>query len=45
MVKIIGIVGSPKKDGNTSYLVETALKSAKISRCRYGYYKLRVSKY
>ncbi len=29
MVKIIGIVGSPKKDGNTSYLVETALKSAK----------------
>ncbi len=29
MVKIIGIIGSPKKDGNTSYLVETALKSAK----------------
>jgi multimeric flavodoxin WrbA len=29
MVKIIGIVGSPKKEGNTSYLVETALKSAK----------------
>ena len=29
MVKIIGIVGSPKKDGNTSYLVETALKAAK----------------
>jgi multimeric flavodoxin WrbA len=29
MVKIIGIVGSPRKDGNTSYLVETALKSAK----------------
>ncbi len=29
MVKIIGIVGSPKKDSNTSYLVETALKSAK----------------
>ena len=28
MVKIIGIIGSPKKDGNTSYLVETALKSA-----------------
>ncbi len=29
MVKIIGIIGSPKKDGNTAYLVETALKSAK----------------
>lgn len=29
MVKIIGIIGSPRKDGNTSYLVETALKSAK----------------
>ena len=29
MVKVIGIIGSPKKDGNTSYLVETALKSAK----------------
>lgn len=28
MVKIIGIIGSPRKDGNTSYLVETALKSA-----------------
>ncbi|HEX7468720.1 MAG TPA: flavodoxin family protein [Methanobacterium sp.] len=28
MVKIIGIVGSPRTDGNTSYLVETALKSA-----------------
>jgi multimeric flavodoxin WrbA len=28
MVKIIGIIGSPKKDGNTSYLVKTALKSA-----------------
>jgi multimeric flavodoxin WrbA len=29
MVKIIGIIGSPRKEGNTSYLVETALKSAK----------------
>jgi multimeric flavodoxin WrbA len=28
MVKIIGIIGSPRKDGNTSFLVETALKSA-----------------
>lgn len=28
MVKIIGIVGSPRKDGNTSYLVKSALKSA-----------------
>ena len=28
MVKIIGIIGSPKKEGNTSYLVKTALKSA-----------------
>ena len=28
MVKIIGIVGSPRKDGNTAYLVKTALKSA-----------------
>ncbi len=31
MVKIIGIVGSPRKDGNTSYLVETALKSAELA--------------
>jgi len=28
LVKIIGIVGSPRTDGNTSFLVETALKSA-----------------
>lgn len=28
MVKITGIVGSPRTDGNTSFLVETALKSA-----------------
>jgi multimeric flavodoxin WrbA len=28
MVKIIGINGSPRKNSNTSYLVETALKSA-----------------
>ena len=28
MVMILGIVGSPRTDGNTSYLVETALKSA-----------------
>jgi len=28
LVKIIGIVGSPRTEGNTSYLVETALKSA-----------------
>jgi multimeric flavodoxin WrbA len=28
LVKIIGIVGSPRIEGNTSYLVETALKSA-----------------
>jgi multimeric flavodoxin WrbA len=28
LVKIIGIVGSPRTDGNTAYLVETALKSA-----------------
>ena len=31
MVKIIGIVGSPRTDGNTSFLVETALKSAEES--------------
>lgn len=28
MVKIIGMVGSPREDGNTSFLVKTALKSA-----------------
>jgi len=28
LVKIIGIVGSPRTDGNTAFLVETALKSA-----------------
>ncbi|MGB9937044.1 MAG: flavodoxin family protein [Methanobacterium sp.] len=28
MVKIIGIIGSPRRDGNTSYLVEKALESA-----------------
>ncbi len=28
MVKIIGIVGSPRTGGNTEYLVKTALKSA-----------------
>ena len=28
MVKIIGIIGSPRTDGNTSFLVKTALKSA-----------------
>lgn len=28
LVKIIGIMGSPRTDGNTSFLVETALKSA-----------------
>jgi len=28
MVKITGIVGSPRTDGNTYFLVETALKSA-----------------
>jgi multimeric flavodoxin WrbA len=31
MVKIIGIVGSPRTGGNTSYLVEIALKSAEIA--------------
>jgi multimeric flavodoxin WrbA len=31
MVKIIGIIGSPRTDGNTSYLVETALKSAETA--------------
>ena len=31
MVKIIGIVGSPRTGGNTSYLIETALKSAEIA--------------
>ena len=31
MVKITGIIGSPKKDGNTSYLVKTALKSAEAA--------------
>ena len=29
MVKIIGIIGSPRKNGNTEYLVEKALESAK----------------
>jgi len=29
MVKIIGIIGSPRKDGNTAYLVEKALEAAK----------------
>ena len=38
MVKIIGIIGSPKKDGNTSYFVETALKSAKSAGASTGYY-------
>ena len=28
MVKIIGMVGSPREDGNTFFLVKTALKSA-----------------
>lgn len=28
MVKIIGMVGSPRENGNTSFLVKTALKSA-----------------
>lgn len=28
MVKIVGIMGSPREDGNTAYLVKTALKSA-----------------
>jgi multimeric flavodoxin WrbA len=31
MVKIIGIVGSPRTEGNTSYLVEVALKSAEAT--------------
>ncbi|MGF7119160.1 flavodoxin family protein [Methanobacterium oryzae] len=29
MVKVIGIIGSPRKNGNTEYLVEKALESAK----------------
>jgi len=29
MVKITGIIGSPRKDGNTAYLVEKALEAAK----------------
>ena len=29
MVKIIGIIGSPRKNGNTAYLVEKALEAAK----------------
>jgi multimeric flavodoxin WrbA len=29
MVKVIGIIGSPRKKGNTSYLVEKALDAAK----------------
>lgn len=29
MVKIIGIIGSPRKNGNTAYLVEEALEAAK----------------
>ncbi|MBI5680820.1 MAG: flavodoxin family protein [Methanobacterium sp.] len=29
MVKIIGIIGSPRKKGNTSYLVERSLEAAK----------------
>ena len=28
MVKIVGIMGSPREDGNTAHLVKTALKSA-----------------
>jgi len=31
MVMIIGIVGSPRIDGNTFYLVETAIKSAEAA--------------
>jgi multimeric flavodoxin WrbA len=31
MVKITGIVGSPRTGGNTSFLVETALKSAEAA--------------
>jgi multimeric flavodoxin WrbA len=31
MVKIIGIVGSPRTGGNTEFLVETALKSAEAA--------------
>lgn len=29
MVKVIGIIGSPRKEGNTSYLVEKSLEAAK----------------
>lgn len=31
MVKVIGIIGSPRKKGNTTYLVEKALEAAKKS--------------
>lgn len=29
MIKVMGIIGSPRKDGNTAYLVEKALEAAK----------------
>ena len=31
MVKVIGIIGSPRKNGNTAYLVEKALEAAEES--------------
>jgi multimeric flavodoxin WrbA len=40
MVKIIGIVGSPRTDGNTRYLVEKALESAKASGAEVEIYNL-----
>jgi len=40
MVKIIGIVGSPRKNSNTGYLVEKALESAKESGAEVEIYNL-----
>ncbi len=40
MVKIIGIVGSPRKDGNTNYLVKKALKSAESAGAETEIYNL-----
>ena len=45
MVKIIGISGSPRTDGNTSFLVETALKSAEEAGAETDTYKFGIIKY
>lgn len=40
MVKIIGIIGSPRKNSNTGYLVEKALESARESGAEVDVYNL-----